>query len=139
MKPKYIEHIGIAVNKIEPVKDFLENTFGLKCYAIEVVEEQKVRTAFFRIGEIKLELLEPVSDESPIQKFLTKRGQGIHHIAFAVDDITGSIESLKNKKVRMINDKPVKGAENLDIAFIHPESFFGVLAEICSISKGSGN
>ncbi len=131
MNIKYIEHIGIAVKSIEVAKKYYEDVLGLYCYAIEEVKDQKVKTAFFKIGDTKIELLEPTDPESPVAKFIEKRGEGIHHIAFAVKDIESSIKELQAKGVQMIDQNPRMGAEGLHIAFIHPKSSLGVLTEIC--------
>ncbi|MBN2682559.1 MAG: methylmalonyl-CoA epimerase [Bacteroidales bacterium] len=131
MKPTHIEHIGIAVENIEKAIEFYENTFGLKCYAIEEVKDQKVKTAFFMVGQTKIELLESTDPEGPIGKFIEKKGEGIHHIAFAVKGIEEKLPELEKKGVRLIDANPRKGAEGLDIAFLHPKSTFGVLTEIC--------
>ncbi len=126
-----IEHIGIAVKNLEESIEFYENILGLKCYAVEEVKDQKVKTAFFNVGQTKIELLETTDPDGPIAKFIEKRGEGIHHIAFKTDDIKSSLKELKEKNIILINDQPRKGAENLDIAFIHPKSANGVLIEIC--------
>ncbi len=131
MNLSHIEHIGIAVNSIEEAKLFFENVLGLKCYAVEEVKDQKVMTAFFKIGETKIELLEATSEDSPVAKFIKKRGQGIHHIAFAADDVNASLEEAEKKGVRLIDKKSRKGAEGLNIGFLHPKSTFGILTEIC--------
>ena len=127
-----IEHIGIAVRNLEESIKFYEDILGLKCYAIEEVEDQKVKTAFFNAGQTKIELLETTDPDGPIAKFIEKRGEGIHHIAFKTDNIKSSLKELKEKNIILIDDQPRKGAENLDIAFIHPKSANGVLIEICT-------
>ncbi len=132
MKLNKIEHIGIAVKSIEEALKYYENILGLKCYAIEEVQDQKVKTAFLKIGETKLELLEATSSESPIAKFIEKRGEGIHHIAFETDKIEVALNEIKNEGIRLIDETPRKGAEGLQIAFLHPKSTNGVLTEICS-------
>jgi len=132
MNLTHIEHIGIAVKNLNEAIKFYEEVFGLKCYAVEEVEDQKVKTAFFQIGETKIELLESTDPDGPIGKFIEKRGEGIHHIAFATDDINSSLKKLKEKDIRLIDEKPRKGAESLNIAFLHPKSTFGVLTEICA-------
>lgn len=131
MQLTHIEHIGIAVKSIEEAKKYYENVLGLKCYKIEEVKDQKVKTAFFKIGDTKIELLESTAPEGPVGKFIEKKGEGIHHIAFAVKDIDKAIEHLKSNNINMIDEKPRKGAEGLDIAFLHPKSSLGVLTEIC--------
>ena len=131
MEPTHIEHIGIAVNSLEQAIPFYENVMGLKCYSIEEVADQKVRTAFFRVGQTKIELLESTDPEGPIGKFIEKKGEGIHHIAFAVKGLNDKLKIAESKGVRLIDSTPRKGAEGLDIAFIHPKSTFGVLTELC--------
>ena len=132
MKLTKIEHIGIAVKNLEKSIKFYENVLGLKCYAVEKVEDQKVTTAFFQIGETKIELLESTQSDGPVAKFIEKRGEGIHHLAFKTNDVDSSLKELKEKDVKLIDENPRKGAEQLDIAFIHPKSANGVLIEICS-------
>ncbi len=131
MELSHIEHIGIAVNNLEEAIAYYEDTLGLKCYAIEEVTDQKVKTAFFKIGQTKLELLESTDPEGPVAKFIEKRGQGIHHLAFATKGIESALEEVADKGVRLIDKQPRKGAEGLDIAFLHPKSTFGVLTELC--------
>lgn len=131
MNISHIEHIGIAVKSIQEARKYYEGVLGLKCYAIEEVADQKVRTAFFMVGQTKIELLESTSPDGPIGKFIEKRGEGIHHIAFATDSLQKSLEVLKSKGTTLIDEKGRKGAEGLNIAFIHPKSSFGVLTELC--------
>ncbi|MCC8359445.1 methylmalonyl-CoA epimerase [Salinimicrobium sediminilitoris] len=131
MEPTHIEHIGIAVESLEEAIPFYEKTFGLKCYSVEEVKDQKVKTAFFKVGQTKIELLESTDPEGPIGKFLEKKGQGVHHIAFAVKDLPARLEELEQKDVKLIDRTPRKGAEGLNIAFLHPKSTFGVLTELC--------
>ena len=131
MEPTHIEHIGIAVSSLEQAIPFYENVMGLNCYSIEEVADQKVRTAFFRVGQTKIELLESTDPEGPIGKFIEKKGEGIHHIAFAVKGLNDKLKIAESKGVRLIDSTPRKGAEGLDIAFIHPKSTFGVLTELC--------
>lgn len=133
MEPTHIEHIGIAVENLEQAIRFYEKTFGLKCYSVEEVQDQKVRTAFFKVGQTKIELLESTDPEGPIGKFIEKKGQGIHHIAFAVKDLPARLEELEQKEVKLIDRTPRKGAEGLNIAFLHPKSTFGVLTELCEV------
>ena len=135
MKPTHIEHIGIAVSSLSEAIKYYEGVLGLECYAIEDVADQKVRTAFFRIGETKIELLESTAPEGPIGKFIEKKGQGIHHIAFAFPDADAALKDAGNKGVQLIDEKVRKGAENMEIGFIHPRSTFGVLTEFCSPLK----
>ncbi|HKL66704.1 MAG TPA: methylmalonyl-CoA epimerase [Bacteroidales bacterium] len=131
MEPTHIEHIGIAVKSLDDAIPFYEDVLGLKCYSIEEVKDQKVKTAFFKLGQTKIELLESTDPEGPVAKFIDKKGQGIHHMAFAVSGIEEKLEKAEEKGVRLIDTKPRKGAEGLDIAFLHPKSTFGVLTEFC--------
>lgn len=134
MELSYIEHIGIAVKDLKKAIKYYEDTLGLVCYSVEEVTDQKVKTAFFKIGQTKIELLETTDPDGPIAKFIDKRGEGIHHIAFAVDNLEKSLEEVEDKGVRLIDSVPRKGAEGLDIAFLHPKSTFGVLTEFCEHS-----
>jgi methylmalonyl-CoA/ethylmalonyl-CoA epimerase len=134
MKPTHIEHIGIAVANLENAIAFYEKVLNLECYKIEEVPNQKVRTAFFLIGQTKIELLESTDPEGPIGKFIEKRGEGIHHLAFAVTDIREQLRHAEKEGIRLIDAEPRKGAENLDIAFLHPKSASGVLIELCEVS-----
>lgn len=131
MNLTHIEHIGIAVKNLEESIAYYENILGLKCYAVEEVADQKVKTAFFMVGQTKIELLESTDPEGPIGKFIDKKGEGVHHLAFAVDGIDSALEELKEKGVQLVDQKPRKGAEGLDIAFLHPRSTGGVLTELC--------
>lgn len=131
----HIEHIGIAVKSIEEALPFFEGVLGLKCYNIEEVPDQKVKTAFLKIGQTKLELLEPTSDESPISGFLEKRGEGIHHIAFAVPNSSEALKEAGDKGVRLIDKQSRKGAERLNIGFLHPKSCHGLLLELCDCKE----
>ena len=131
MNLSHIEHIGIAVKSLQDAIPFYENVLGLKCYNIEEVVEQKVKTAFFMIGQTKIELLEPTSPESAVAKFIEKRGEGIHHIAFAARGLQASLDELAGKGVQLLDKNPRKGAEELNIAFLHPKSTLGVLMELC--------
>jgi len=135
MNLTHIEHIGIAVNSIDDAKKYYEDVLGLKCYAIEEVEDQKVKTAFFMIGQTKLELLEPTSEDSAVAKFLAKKGQGIHHIAFATDNVDKSLEEAETKGIKLIDKQKRKGAEGLNIGFMHPKFTMGVLTELCEKGK----
>jgi methylmalonyl-CoA/ethylmalonyl-CoA epimerase len=137
MKPSHIEHIGIAVRNLDNAINFYENILGLKCYNIEEVPEQKVRTAFFMVGQTKIELLESTAPDGPIGRFIEKRGEGIHHIAFAVKNINEQLKQAEEKGVKLIDTVPRKGAEGLDIAFIHPKSASGVLIEICEHKRSN--
>ncbi len=131
MNLSHIEHIGIAVKDLQTAVSFYENVLGLKCYNIEEVADQKVKTAFFQIGQTKIELLQSTEPDGPIGKFIEKRGEGIHHIAFAVDNIENQLEHASKMGVNLIDTSPRKGAEGLDIAFLHPKSTSGVLIELC--------
>jgi len=131
MIPEYIEHIGIAVKNLDETISYYENVLGLKCYAIEEVKDQKVKTAFFKIGQTKIELLESTDPDGPIGKFIKNKGEGIHHIAFNVKDLREKLEQVEQKGIELIDKAPKKGAEGLDIAFLHPKSTFGVLTEFC--------
>ncbi|MDD2278598.1 MAG: methylmalonyl-CoA epimerase [Bacteroidales bacterium] len=131
MEITHIEHIGIAVKSLDEAIPFYENILGLKCYNIEEVKEQKVKTAFFKVGQTKIELLESTDPEGPIGKFLEKKGEGVHHIAYAVNKIEDQLKTAEEKGINLIDKTPRKGAEGLDIAFLHPKSTFGVLTEFC--------
>jgi len=135
MNPTHIEHIGIAVNNLENAITFYESVFGLKCYKIEEVEDQKVRTAFFMVGQTKIELLESTDPEGPVGKFIEKRGEGIHHLAFAVENIDEKLIQAEKAGIKLIDRKSRNGADGLDIAFLHPKSASGVLIEICEHKK----
>lgn len=132
MKLSHIEHLGIAVKSLEEAIPYYEQVLGLKCYSIEEVADQKVRTAFFKIGQTKLELLESTDPEGTIAKFIEKKGEGIHHLAFAVEDgVQNALTELEGKGVKLIDKAPRKGAEGLNIAFLYPKSTIGVLTELC--------
>jgi methylmalonyl-CoA/ethylmalonyl-CoA epimerase len=135
MKPTHIEHIGIAVNSIEESIPYYENVLGLKCYAVEEVKDQKVKTAFFMVGQTKIELLESTDPEGPIGKFIEKKGPGIHHLAFAMEDVAAALQQAEENGVRLIDQQPRKGAEGLQIGFLHPKSTGGVLTEFCGKGK----
>jgi methylmalonyl-CoA/ethylmalonyl-CoA epimerase len=124
--------LGIAVKSLEDVIPYYEKVLGLQCEGIEEVESQKVRTAFFHVGEVHIELLEPTSDDSPIAKFLESKGEGVHHVAFATDDIVGQLAQARDAGTRLINESPVPGANNKQVAFLHPKSTHGVLTEFCA-------
>ena len=132
MKPTHIEHIGIAVNSIEEARKYYEEVLGLECYAVEEVADQKVKTAFFMIGQTKIELLESTDPEGPIGKFLANKGQGIHHLAFAFDNVGEALTEAGEKGINLIDKTPRKGAEGLQIGFLHPKATMGVLTEFCS-------
>ena len=132
MDISHIEHIGIAVKNLDESIKLYENILGMKCYRIEEVKDQKVRTAFFKIGQTKLELLEPTDTTSPINKFIKKRGEGLHHIALNVDNVNTALNELFVKGIKLIDEKARDGAEGLQIGFVHPKSANGVLLEFCS-------
>jgi len=132
MKPTHIEHIGIAVSNLQESIEYYEKVLGLECYAIEEVKDQKVKTAFFQVGDTKIELLESTDPEGPIGKFVAKKGPGMHHMAFAVADTDQALKEAEEKGVRLIDKKSRKGAEGLSIGFLHPKSTGGVLTELCS-------
>lgn len=126
-----VDHIGIAVKSIDEALKFYEDVLGIKCVSQEIVEEQKVKVAFLPIGDTEVELLESTDEDGPVAKFIEKKGEGIQHIAYKVDDIEKSIEELKAKGIRLIDEKPRYGAGGAKIAFLHPKSTFGVLIELC--------
>ena len=130
MKPMVVDHIGIAVKSIEESLKFWEETIGIKCHGVEEVVEQKVKTAFLPIKDTEVELLEGTSEESPVSKFIEKKGEGMHHLAIRVDNIEEALGELKAKGVRLIDEKPRKGAGGALIAFIHPSVTGGVLLEL---------
>jgi methylmalonyl-CoA/ethylmalonyl-CoA epimerase len=132
MNISQIEHIGIAVDSLEESIKYYEEVLGLKCYAIEDVVDQKVKTAFFMVGNTKIELLESTSPDGPIGKFIAKKGQGIHHIAFAVDNATKALKLAEQRGAVLVDKESRKGAEGLNIGFLHPKSTHGVLTELCS-------
>lgn len=131
MKPTHIEHIGIAVKSLEEAIPFYEKVLGLECYAIEEVVDQKVKTAFFKVGDVKIELLESTDPAGPIGKFVEKTGGGMHHLAFAVEDVQDALNDAEAAGCQLIDKKPRKGAEGLSIGFLHPKSTQRVLTEIC--------
>ena len=131
---KKVDHIGIAVKNIEESINYYIHTLGLKLIGIEEVESQNVRVAFIDAGNIKLELLEPIGDDGPIAKFLEKRGEGVHHIAFGVENIRMRLAELKEKGVQLLQDEPKPGAGGAEVAFLHPKSSYGVLYELCEKS-----
>jgi len=131
MKILKIDHLGIAVNSIEDGKNFWTDALGLGFEGCETVEEQKVTTAFFPVGESEVELLESTTPDGPIAKFLEKKGQGIHHVAFRVENIEAALSELKEKGVKLIDEKPRKGAGGAKIAFLHPKATNGILVELC--------
>ncbi len=135
MNISHIEHIGIAVKDLQESIKYYENVLGFKCYSIEEVPEQKVKTAFFMVGQTKIELLESTDPEGPIGKFIEKKGEGIHHLAFAAKGLEDALQEVETKGVQLIDKTPRKGAEGLSIAFLHPKSTGGVLTELCEDKK----
>jgi methylmalonyl-CoA/ethylmalonyl-CoA epimerase len=132
MKPTHIEHLGIAVKNLEESIPYYENLLGVKCYNIEEVKDQRVKTAFLLVGETKIELLESTDPDGPIGKFLEKKGEGIHHIAFAVDNVTDALAEAEAQGISLIDKVSRRGAEGMNIGFLHPKSTHGVLIEFCS-------
>ena len=130
-----IDHIGIAVRDLDAQKQFYCDVMGLECLGTEEVPDQKVTVAMFPVGEVRIELLQPTSDDSPIAKFIEKRGEGIHHIAYQVTDIENNLKKLEEKEIRLIDKEPRVGAGGHKIAFLHPKSTSGVLTEICEHSE----
>ncbi len=128
---KKIEHLGIAVNHLEAANELYIKLLGVEPYKEEIVVREGVKTSFFKIGDSKIELLEATKSESPIAKFIEKKGEGIHHVAFAVDDIKAEMERLKDEGFILLNDKPKKGADGKLVAFLHPKNTGGVLVELC--------
>ena len=135
MNISHIEHLGIAVENLEESIKYYEDVLGMTCYSIEEVVDQEVKTAFFLVGNTKIELLESTSPDGPIGKFIDKKGQGIHHIAFAVNNATEALKLAEERGVTLIDKKSRKGAEGLNIGFLHPKSTLGVLTELCSKQK----
>jgi len=131
MKILKIDHLGIAVNSIEDGKNFWTDALGLEFEGSETVEEQKVTTAFFPVGESEVELLESTAPDGPIAKFLEKKGPGIHHVAFRVDNVEAALAELKEKGIKLIDEKPRMGAGGAKIAFLHPKATNGILVELC--------
>jgi len=133
MKITHIEHIGIAVKSLDEAIPYYQNQLGLQCYAVEEVAEQRVKTAFFQVGQTKIELLESTDPEGPVGKFIEKKGEGVHHIAFATEGgLQLALDELGTKGISLIDKAPRKGAEGLNIAFLHPRSTLGVLTELCA-------
>lgn len=133
---KKISHIAIAVKSIKEVRSFYEEILGLRIQKIEEIPERKVRVAFLPVGETKIELVEPISEDSPIKKFLEEKGSGIHHICFEVKEIEKEMARLKEKGIRLTTDRPEKGAEGNLVCFIHPKSTYGVLIELNEKKEG---
>jgi len=136
MKILKIDHLGIAVKSIEEGKNFWTDVLGLEFEGSETVEEQKVTTAFFPVGQSEVELLESTAPEGPIAKYLEKKGEGIQHVAFRVENLAAALEELKAKGIRLIDEKPRKGAGGAKIAFLHPKATNGVLVELCERHEG---
>lgn len=130
-----IEHIGIAVKNLDESNELFSKLFGQPHYKTEAVESEGVKTSFFNVGTNKVELLEATKEDSPIAKFIEKKGEGIHHIAFDVDDIKSEIKRLKNEGFIVLNEAPKKGADNKLVCFLHPKSTNGVLIELCQEIK----
>lgn len=130
-----IDHLGIAVKSLEAAIAHYEQVMGLECEQIEEIASQKVRTAFFEVGQTHIELLEPTSEDSPIAKFLEKNGEGLHHVAYYTDDIEGQLKKAREAGCRLINTEPVPGAGGKRIAFLHPKSTNGVLTEFCTTGE----
>jgi methylmalonyl-CoA/ethylmalonyl-CoA epimerase len=133
---KAVNHIGIAVRSIDAQRLFYEGALGAQFEGVEEVPDQKVRVGFFRVGNVRLELLEPIDPTSTVSAFLEKRGEGLHHIAFTVESLEARIAELKQSGLRMIDDTPRPGSHHMRIAFVHPKSTFGVLTELCEPMKG---
>ncbi|MDA3816029.1 MAG: methylmalonyl-CoA epimerase [Prolixibacteraceae bacterium] len=131
MNISHIEHIGIAVRDLDEAIAYYKDKLGLECYAVEEVAEQKVKTAFFKVGDTKIELLESTDPEGPIGKFVEKKGPGVHHLAFAVDNVDKALSEAESNGVQLIDKQKRKGAEGLSIGFLHPKSTLGVLTEFC--------
>lgn len=131
MNLKNIDHIGIAVSSIQAALDFWEKQLGVELHGVETVEEQKVKTAFLPVDDTEIELLEATDPESPVAKFIEKKGEGVHHIAIRVDNLEAALATMKERGVRLIDEKPRLGAGGAKIAFLHPKSTGGVLVELC--------
>ncbi len=131
---KAVNHIGIAVRSIEAQKDYYENVLGAVFEGEEFVADQKVKVGFFRVGDVRLELLEPSEPSSTVAAFIEKRGEGLHHLALEVEDLEARIAQLKESGLRMIDETPRAGSHHLRIAFAHPKSTFGVLTEFCQVA-----
>lgn len=130
-----IEHIGIAVGSLSESNSTYEKLLGIAPYKIETVESEHVKTSFFRVGENKIELLESANEASAIGKFMEKRGEGVHHIAFAVEDIRAEMKRLKDAGFTLLNEEPKRGADNKWVCFVHPKNAHGVLIELCEEIK----
>lgn len=135
MKVNHIEHIGIAVRNLDEMIPYYEKLLGIPCYAIEEIKDQRVKTAFFNVGQTKIELLESTDPEGPIGKFIEKKGEGIHHIAFATDHVDEALKEAEKSGLELIDKRSRRGAEGLRIGFLHPRSTHGVLTEFCGSSR----
>ncbi|MDO3378346.1 methylmalonyl-CoA epimerase [Geoalkalibacter halelectricus] len=135
MKTKKISHVGIAVKSLEAALPLYRDVLGMEFEGTEEVAEQKVRVAFFISGESRIELLEATSDDSPVAKFIEKNGEGVHHLAYEVDDLSAAIAALQGQGVRLIDTEPRRGAHGTSIAFLHPKATGGVLTELCQPGK----
>lgn len=135
MTVKAVNHIGIAVTSIDEQREFYETQLGAEFEGTEVVADQKVKVGFFKVGDVRLELLEPTDPTSTVAQFIEKRGQGLHHVAYTVDDIQARIAAFKEAGLRMIDETPRPGAHHMQIAFMHPKSSHGVLTELCEPPK----
>ncbi len=131
MDVKVVDHIGVAVPSIDEALKFWQDVLGVVCHGVEVVEDQKVKTAFLPIQDTEIELLEPTAEDSPVAKYMEKKGPGIHHVAIRVADLEAALEELKAKGVKLIDEKPRRGAGGAMIAFLHPKATGGVLLELC--------
>jgi methylmalonyl-CoA/ethylmalonyl-CoA epimerase len=134
-----IDHLGIAVKNLDEAVEYYEKVLGLRCEGREEVASQKIRTAFFDVGGVHIELLEPTSEDSPVAKFMEKNGPGVHHVAFASDDVQAQLNHAKEHGVRLINEAPVPGAGGKRIGFLHPKSTLGVLTEFCMPGPDGGH
>lgn len=133
--PQRIDHLGIAVRSLEEASRFYRDVLGLECGGSEEIPDQKVRVVFFQVGEVRIELLEPTVDNSPIARFLEKRGPGLHHVAYRVEDLPATLAALKSTGVKLIDEAPRNGAHGMKIAFAHPKSTEGILTEFCEPAR----
>ncbi len=138
MRAETVDHVGIAVEDLEAASAVYGELLGVERQGVEDVPDQKVRVAFFPLGESEIELLEPTTDDSPIASFIAKRGPGIHHIAVRVDDLPAALERARDAGIRLIDEEPRAGAGGARIAFVHPKSTGGVLLELCERDRGQG-
>jgi len=133
--PSQIDHVGLAVHSLDEASRFYRDVLGLQREGTEDIPDQKVRVMFFQVGEVRVELLEPTSDDSPIARFLEKKGQGLHHIAYRVEDLPAALAALKSAGIKLIDEVPRSGADGMKIAFAHPDSTAGVLTEFCQPAR----